>query len=213
MNGYRNIYINGYVQVTSAANGSAPLDAPLDITDPLLAQNAAVNTPNGNAYGVPWIVGAKKGFPTFNKFSMETVISVIRKLEILKSAPNSTTFIQTNVMWIFGISNSIGSDCWNSYVPAYPNQVQVVMTNLLAMSLVYSNDNSSPTPFPLYSSYPGSFLFSLNSTYGLLAQTQPLAPWPGCVWNTANARLIDSNLFNAFRDSIDQYHRIPPELY
>jgi len=38
-----------------------------------------------NVYGVPWIIGAKKGFPNFNKLGMQNIIHVTRKLQIKRS--------------------------------------------------------------------------------------------------------------------------------
>ena len=41
-----------------------------------------------NVYGVPWIIGAKKGFPNFNEFEMENIFQLTRKLQLTR--PNTT---------------------------------------------------------------------------------------------------------------------------
>ena len=37
-----------------------------------------------NIHGVPWIVGAKKGLPNFNEYSVESIVQVSRRLEVNK---------------------------------------------------------------------------------------------------------------------------------
>ena len=91
--------------------------------------STAINYPYGvNVYGVPWIIGAKKGFPNFNKFAMQNVVQITRKLQIRRSKIPTTSvsdFVFTNQLYAFNISNSIGIECWNSYTNPYPNQVQI----------------------------------------------------------------------------------------
>ena len=42
-----------------------------------------------NIHGVPWIVGAKKGLPNFNEYSVETIVQVSRRLEVDKGNANN----------------------------------------------------------------------------------------------------------------------------
>ena len=94
-----------------------------------LQGSTAINYPYGiNVYGVPWIIGAKKGFPNFNKFSMQNVVQITRKLQIRRSKIPTTSvsdFVFTNQLYAFNISNSIGIDCWNSYTNPYPNRCRL----------------------------------------------------------------------------------------
>jgi hypothetical protein len=129
-NGFTNVYINGYEQVTSVRGASDPqLFLPVDATD--LARNFGFGTFNNvNVYGVPWIIGAKKGFPNFNEFSMENVVWIERKLQISRPSTNSPlSDYRTNQMYVMSISNSIGVECWNSYssnyVPSGPLSITV----------------------------------------------------------------------------------------
>ena len=73
-NGYTNVYINGYQQVVlnnsyNPITSDPQLALPLDVTSLLPGVN--YNLYGINVYGVPWIIGAKKGFPNFNKFAMQ----------------------------------------------------------------------------------------------------------------------------------------------
>ena len=72
---YTNVFITDYTQVSTVSGpGDAQLAAPVDAASLPQGTNMAVNV-----YGVPWIVGAKKGFPSFNAFSMENIFSLTRK--------------------------------------------------------------------------------------------------------------------------------------
>ena len=155
-----NLYIIGYTNLSSTfgpntVTGSTDpqLATPYDVSQVtnLGASFTPITDAKGlvNVYGVPWIIGAKKGFPTFNKFSMETFINISRKLEVVSSTPGgktynpNATFTATNVMWVFGISNAVGVDCWNSYNTNYSpvNNLTILVVDNLAMSLATTNGN------------------------------------------------------------------------
>ncbi|MGA2786442.1 MAG: hypothetical protein ABSF60_02840 [Verrucomicrobiota bacterium] len=176
--GFINIYINGYQQVISVSGASdlqlSLLLPPSDIMS--LASSGklgatAVNYPFGvNVCGVPWIIGAKKGFPNFNKFSMQNVVQITRKLQIRRSKIPVTTvsdFVFTNQLYAFNISNSIGIDCWNSYTNSYTNQVQIVVNDYLSMMLTNDWSPGSPYTFP---PNPSPYLITTNI---------PVNLWPG----------------------------------
>ena len=145
--GFRNVYINGYEQIEFSGTPStivAPLDMPVDVTDTRLVSNARTSDQFGNVYGVPWIIGAKKGFPNFNEFSMQNVVQITRKLQLKRKDTNSPpTLLATNQMYDFSITNSLGVECWNSYTNAYPftNNFQIVVRDNLWMQM--SNGASS----------------------------------------------------------------------
>lgn len=170
-NGYTNVYINGYQQVVlnnsyNPITSDPQLALPLDVTSLL----PGFNYPFGvNVYGVPWIIGAKKGFPNFNKFGMQNVVQITRKLQIARSKIPTTSvsdFLYTNQMYVFNISNLIGINCWNSYSNSYPNPVQIVVNDNLSMML--TSDAGVPTVMTNYS-------FSVNTTLN--------SSWPGSAWN------------------------------
>ena len=105
-----------------------------------------------NVYGVPWIIGAKKGFPNFNEFSMDNVVQINRKLQIGRanfSYPPKFNF--TNVSYVFGIGSSLGIEFWNSYTNSYARPVQIVVNDTLSMTLT-NGDPFSPYryQFPIF---------------------------------------------------------------
>ena len=43
-----------------------------------------------NVYGIPYVVGAKPGFPHFNSYSMVPIVNVTRPIQIVKDVAGST---------------------------------------------------------------------------------------------------------------------------
>ena len=170
------VLITGYQQVTNVTGLNDPqLALPVDAAF-LAATNVSLTNLPVNVYGVPWIIGVKQGFPTFNKLSMETVVQIWRKLEIHNPTPgNQATIDATNMMWVFSITNSIGVDCWNSYDTAYTssNNFTILVQDNLSMALALTN---------------GIVLQTFNSvlpSVPFLLFPPPLT-WPGSTWLPAS---------------------------
>ncbi len=156
-----NVFIVGYTNLvngvyTNTVNGlsdfqlSAPLDFP-GITNYLGARTLLLTNRVGvNVYGVPWIIGAKKGFPAFNKFGMQTIAKATRKLQIFRSSiPTDvlTTKFATNQLIAFNIRNLLNVDCWNSYTNAYTNQVYIQANDYISMQISNSVAGAPPNYF------------------------------------------------------------------
>ncbi len=141
-----NVFITGFTTLNNGLvpNGAADSQLALPHDVPALATLSPNYTPitvNGayvNVYGVPWIIGAKKGFPNFNEFSMQDVVQVTRLLQ-MKRLTTSSPPNATNQMYLFGITNSLGIEFWNSYTNGYSNQVQVVVRDSLTMQMAFTN--------------------------------------------------------------------------
>lgn len=131
------IVIAGYREVTNADMAS-PSFAPamLDLSQPspalqvFPAYGAPFTSPDKiepMVSGIPLVIGAKKGFPNFNEFSMETEVPVRRLLEFRRGPGDfSGPVIQTNQMYVAGISNSFGLEAWNSYLSAFPRPLRLL---------------------------------------------------------------------------------------
>jgi hypothetical protein len=131
---FGNVFIVGYAQVANVAGPDDPqLSAPVDVTSVANLTPASrrpwtpirdANNNLVNVYGVPWIIGAKKGFPNFNAFSMESIFSLTRKLMLTRqrtdvsfaSSPDAYTFEQQLTL---GLTNYLQVQCWNSYRADY----------------------------------------------------------------------------------------------
>ena len=138
-----------------------------------------------NFYGVPWIVGAKKGFPNFNGSELQDCFFVERLLQFNRNTTASTgRTYTTNQMYIMGLSNVFAIEDWNSYATNYNNQVQIIAQDTLSMGL--SNDaafyvtvtNSSfiigtPPPFSFWParSFSSSFVFPIGTGTNTIMQS------------------------------------------
>jgi hypothetical protein len=181
-NGFRDVFITGYEPIVSSAQPDNPLALPVDVT------TLPTGTSFANVYGVPWIIGAKKGFPNFNEFSMENVVWIERKLQIARpsvAAPLSQW--QTNQMYVLSISNSVGVECWNSYSANYIPLGRLNITVRDTLSTVLSNLTTG-TIQPIAGTIQPT-IYTINNT--------PPAPafWPGTVqpWtnNTPNSNSFE----------------------
>jgi hypothetical protein len=157
-----NVFITGYQQVVGVNGANDPqLALPMDVS--ALPTGTSSNL---NVYGVPWIIGAKKGFPNFNEFSMESIVQTTRKIQVTRTVTNlppQAPFYQTNQMYVFSITNSIGVECWNSYTNSYSNTVQIVVNDNLSMTLTNNG------------------LLAISSNYFISVSTT-VTLWPGSVW-------------------------------
>jgi hypothetical protein len=143
-----NIFITGYTNLSSVSgpntvsgSGDFQLAPPHDIDDLLnFPANKPITDANGlvNVYGVPWIIGAKKGLPNFNEFSMQDVVKIARKLQVIRPNTNSPPNA-TNQLYVVSVTNSMGVEFWNSYTNSYSNQVQVVVNDNLTMQMALPN--------------------------------------------------------------------------
>lgn len=136
---HTNIYIGGFTEVGAVTGPSDPQFAiPLDLND--AADRALAGTvPDQNIYDVPWIIGVKNGFPSFNEFAMQSVAQITRKLQLHRPTlffhPNAT-----NQLLIVGISNVFAFEGFNSYPSNYARAVQVIAANDMTISFGYTND-------------------------------------------------------------------------
>ena len=107
------------------------------------------NVPTGqvvrgvNVYGVPWVVGTKKGLPNFNEFHLESLAQVSRRLQAVKAnaTDRNPRYYQS---WALTITNYLGAEVWNSYTQAFPVPLTLWMTNRCAIGLRDANSNVVP---------------------------------------------------------------------
>jgi len=177
-----NVFVTGYTNVPSVSGtGDLVFSAPFDASQ--LGQPTLDSIPV-NVYGVPWIIGAKKGFPNFNEVSMQNMVTVTRKLQVTRSDYTATAkIVATNAQYVFSLSSAIGIEFWNSYTNAYTNALQVVVYDTVNATL--TNDVGFYQPF----SRPLSQNYSFNY-------------WPGSIWRnngTLDTQAVSSSYpTNAF---------------
>ncbi len=159
-----NIFITGYTNI-NVAPGGVTVDPqfylPIDLSFLQQTQGQVLNLAT-NVYGVPWIVGAKKGLPNFNELAMDTAFQITRKVEVTRPSTNSlANKYSYHQMFILSITNQVGVECWNSYANAYTNGVMIYAYDNLE-NIALTNDEG----------------FSTNLSIPL-ATIYPVATWPG----------------------------------
>ncbi len=121
--GGNQICIIGYQEVTDTTLAFTSV-LPHDLSDP----NDLAVKPTDMVYGIPLVIGAKKGFPNFNKLDMQMLVQVTRKLQFHRPGASTTADVnEIDQMFVVGISNALGVEAWNSYATAYPRNIQLVV--------------------------------------------------------------------------------------
>ncbi len=154
-----NIYISGYLEATN----SLFLNNPWYDLPNFFARLKPAAFQDLNVFGQPIVIGAKKGYPNFNEFTIQSLIQVSRKLEVGKLAVGGPP-AYTNQMYILGISNIFGLEAWNSYTQAYTRPFELRVTN--RYSVVLSNIYNGGTN-QIFAGF-SAFGLTTNSTF-----------WPG----------------------------------
>lgn len=127
--------IIGYREVTNSTEAFLPMLNASDFVKVPQPVNSSINM-----YGVPWVIGVKKGFPNFNQFSMENALTVARELQFTNSIPRPPW--KTNQVYDLKITNTFGVGAWNSYTNAYSRPLRLVVSNEL--SIIISNQFGFP---------------------------------------------------------------------
>lgn len=132
---------------------------------------------NTHVAGIPLVIGAKKGFPNFNEFALQTVVQATRKLELVKRAPQARPSI-TNQLYTLGISNLFGIEFFNSYTQAFPRPVELRVR--LETDMVLSNDVRIVRRL-------GPLIIATNIVYD---PTSPTRSWQGGEFKLPITRVI-----------------------
>ncbi|HVU08755.1 MAG TPA: hypothetical protein VHG89_09455 [Verrucomicrobiae bacterium] len=174
-NGYTNVYINSY-QLVGAISGDNDfrLTTPIETTFVAPDFGFGIFT-NLNVYGVPWIIGAKKGFPNFNQVTIQTAAQLTRKIQVTRT--NIGGPFGTNQMYILSVSNLFGVECWNSYTNNYPR----VGTGPIDIIAHYSVNQY------LTNDAIGAQTVSNNTLYSI---TNSISLWPGYQAQITNSFIL-----------------------
>ena len=170
-----NVFISGYEQVDST--NVAPQAPPLTLSDAIQAGLIQTNT-TLNIYGIPWILGAKKGLPNFNEATIVGISDMTRRLEATRPLPTPGP-VQLNQMIIVGVSNQVGVELWNSYGSNYPRGIQIridaaittTLTNEYGIAITNyftagAQTNIAPNTWTGYASFShASFLVPLLNSF------------------------------------------------
>jgi len=190
----KDVFVTSYTEVTSVNpdtntynSAGSPLATPFRLPEDL--GSLLTTVPNLiNIYGVPWIIGAKKGFPSFNQLSMANAAQISRRLQVLR--PNGGALNGTNQMYLLSISNNVGLSFWNPYNANYYSRSGQKLTIYASDSLwmnFTNNHHVSPnelwsTNLVYYQSIPASTYWPGSGRSSPTAAPSPAsfltANWP-----------------------------------
>jgi hypothetical protein len=134
--------IRGYVAVTNAAILTPGNIGQLaEMAPESVVAKAAKNQVLDRliVFGVPMVVGVKKGLPNFNEVQFLSRFRLQRKLEFWKKNVNQTSASLTNQTLLSDMSNEIAVELWNSYTNGYPRPVTVYCTNVSTTTIFARN--------------------------------------------------------------------------
>jgi hypothetical protein len=122
-------------------------------------------------YGIPFVVGAKKGLPNFNEYVQRTVVQAVRKLELRRLTTTSRP-ARTNEMYLLWITNYFGLEAWNAYTNPFPfplridirNETQMTLTNRDGLQYTSISKFNVATNIPP-NSWPGFQPFNATPLY------------------------------------------------
>jgi hypothetical protein len=169
--GRRQVFIVGYDQPNvQDLNPNGPLlgrTTPHDLSDADdLARLGQVQVRH-MVYNVPLVIGARKGLPNFDEFTVDTQIQAARKLIYHRLGTFATTPInEIDPAYLLAITNVVGLQAWNSYSAAFPRPLQmqvwpdisVLITNTRTGSLLNPTSHRyapTPTNIPPITAWPG----------------------------------------------------------
>ncbi len=120
---------------------------------------------NVNLIGVPLVIGAKKGYPNFNKMVVQTLAEVSRRLEVRKTTLSGLP-TETNQLYMIGVSNRFVIEGWNSYPRNFERNLQLRVASQSTFSLHHRNEGTAGEYLPVVQPL-------------LLTNSLVLTSWPG----------------------------------
>ena len=131
------VYIKGFREAPTVASLQA---VPRPILDLTVSPNLPSIGEDDLIFGVPLVIGARKGLPNFNEFTTESTFQITRKLELRKSSVGGADRIyQTNQFFVLSLTMPSAVEFWNSYATNYDRPVSIYVTNRTTMLL--TNDS------------------------------------------------------------------------
>ncbi len=173
-----NVYIAGYESLPSTVTGLSDqvFTTPVTLSDYVAGNFSPSISTNLNIYGVPWIIGAKKGLPSFNELYVMNTVQVTRLAQVTRGSLGNydPSNYKTNQMFVMSISNSVGMSMWNSYdadyVPPAGSVISVYLHSHMLVGLTNVNNNGF-----------------IETNFNYVLDPLPLGYWPGSHWSIPNA--------------------------
>lgn len=170
------VYITGYQQMGPAEiknwcvnGGIQPINGFRNINDITGIASDSRTTAGANIWGIPWIVAAAKGFPTFNRFSMAESFAMTRDLIFYKIDPTTAGKPNyTNEFYQMALTNVSGLDAWNSSALTFKIPLRIVASNLLTITITNNGIGAAGYGYTtnFTNVFPGSGYITTNNWVG-----------------------------------------------
>lgn len=207
-----NVFISGFtnlVSVNLADLNDHQLDLPMDAVD-LSTMSGPVINQALNVYGIPWIIGARKGFPNFNEVAMENIFQLTRRIQVTRATPTAAvSTYDYNQMYMVNLTNQLGVECWNSYKGSYTNPLTIYVTDYLK-NVILTNDEGFGTnmsfnifgalsinSWPGYNPYLPSASFQIPLNASLISITNSVYRF-----NPGGTPYLTTNLASPFESNV-----------
>ena len=207
------LYIVGYKQVfTDGAARISSMLSPPGVPGGLKLPWDPTITTNDNVWGIPWVIGAVKGLPAFDRSISGTSWMITRKLLFKRRNPvlvGGTWFGNpsqppatdgTNQFFVSSVSNYCGMDALNPYAANVTIPVQIITTNCVAIVLTNNsigNPGGIATNTGGWTNFTTSFwrgygsAVNANMTGGMLATLQTnVTPLPQAYFSETKGRFL-----------------------
>lgn len=179
--GRRQVFIVGYDQPNAEdLNPNGPFlgsSPPHDLSDDDDLRQLGTVQIRHMVYNVPLVIGARKGWPGFDEFAVDTQIQAARQLIFHRTAGSDTGPInEIDPVYLLTVTNVVGLQAWNSYATPFPRTLQmqvwpdisVLVTNTQTGKLLNPAPQRyapAPTNIPAITSWPGSAWPLLQSSF------------------------------------------------
>jgi hypothetical protein len=206
-----NVFITGFtglsydnVPNTVSGENDPQLNPPYDVVNlPTTANYTPIVDNNNylvNIYDVPWIIGAKKGFPNFNNFAEENIVGVTRRLQVTRDT-NSTSYplTGTNQMYMFNIQTSLGLDFWNSYKSNYVGNLAVIARGYVGIGLTNNDSGFNANESSILTNM--WFSYGFDEPFPAYGTVQSYANWPApqsfLNWSTNAVMILTNSVYRS----------------
>ncbi len=156
------VYISGYTNVVNPVIGDPVFTLPVDLNEYVNAPSGITTDTHVNIYGVPWVIGARKGFPNLNEVSANSRFDITRRIRVTRptrsSAPKNFTYQQQLLMTL---RSELGVEAWNSYHTNFLPGAHLYVSGTFSYALTNSRNlrlartNSFNPPFTDLPTWPG----------------------------------------------------------
>lgn len=200
VNGWSDDYLKNWIDPwnTNLLKTSFPLTANNEFPAP------KTNAAGPKIYGIPWVIGAKKGLPSFHEAFWQSAIQVTRRMMFSRPSPqivmstsespfsggNGKGF-ETLVQYRLRITNSVAVDGYYAYTNPFPHAVRIYAINQHKFAI---RSDLTPT---------NQFIFTNQTSFGGAPVTVAANKWLPLTYQTViNSANSNSLVYDIIYDPV-----------